>query len=70
MGIHYLLLDFGIRRILYLLTSRYWANETSGEKSVCLTFGAFFFVLSMAVLVVDESILEFNLDSGIVYLLT
>ena len=32
---------------------------------MCLTFGVFFFVLAMAILVVDESILEFNLDSGI-----
>ena len=58
------LVIFFCLRILYLLTSVYWSGEDSGEKSVCLTFGVFFFVLAMAILVVDESILEFNLDSG------
>ncbi|CAB4021771.1 Hypothetical predicted protein [Paramuricea clavata] len=58
------LVIFFCLRILYLLTSPYWSSDDSGEKSVFLTFGVFFFVLAMAVLVVDESILEFNLDSG------
>ncbi|XP_046841930.1 transmembrane protein 161B-like [Xenia sp. Carnegie-2017] len=51
-------------RVLFLLTASYWSGDDSGEKSVCLTFGVFFFVLAMAILVVDESMLEFNLDSG------
>ena len=46
------------------MTSAYWSGQDSGEKSVCLMFGVFFFVLAMAVLVIDESILEFNLDTG------
>ena len=31
---------------------------------MCLTFGLFFFVVAMAVLVIDESLLDFGLDSG------
>ncbi|XP_028391733.1 transmembrane protein 161B-like isoform X2 [Dendronephthya gigantea] len=58
------LVIFFCLRVLYLLTSPYWLSDESGEKSLCLTFGVFFFVLAMAILVVDESILEFNLDSG------
>lgn len=31
---------------------------------MCLTFGLFFFVVAMAVLVIDESLLDFGLDKG------
>ena len=50
--------------MLYSLTSAYWVGEDSGERSVCVTFGVFFFVVAMAILVIDEAILEFNLDTG------
>ncbi|XP_046841923.1 transmembrane protein 161B-like [Xenia sp. Carnegie-2017] len=52
------------KRVLFLLTASSWSGDDSGEKSVCLTFGVFFFVLAIAILVVNESMLEFNLDSG------
>ena len=31
---------------------------------MCISFGLFFLILSMGILVVDESILEFGLESG------
>ena len=31
---------------------------------MCIIFGLFFFVVSMAVLVVDESLLDFGLETG------
>lgn len=31
---------------------------------MCLTFGLFFFVVAMVVLVIDESLLDFGLDKG------
>jgi len=46
------------------LTLVYWRGEDSGERSVCVSFGLFFLILAMGVLVVDESILEFGLESG------
>lgn len=36
----------------------------TGELSLCIMFGFFSFIAAMAVLVVDESILEFGLDSA------
>lgn len=46
------------------LTAAYWHEEDSGERSMCISFGLFFFILAMGVLIVDESILEFGLEKG------
>ncbi|XP_031567197.1 transmembrane protein 161B-like [Actinia tenebrosa] len=51
-------------KVLLSLTAAYWRGEDTGERSICLTFGLFFFVAAMAVLVVDESLLDFKLDAG------
>ena len=53
-----------IRKELGLLTVAYWHGEDSGERSMCISFGLFFFILAMGVLVVDESVLEFGLEHG------
>ena len=53
-----------ISKELGSLTLVYWRGEDSGERSVCVSFGLFFLILAMGVLVVDESILEFGLESG------
>lgn len=42
----------------------YWRGDDTGERSICLVFGLFFFVVAMAVLVIDESLLDFGLDKG------
>lgn len=51
-------------KVLYSLAAAYWRGDDTGERSMCLTFGLFFFVAAMAVLVIDESILDFGLDKG------
>lgn len=45
----------------------YWRGDDTGERSICLVFGLFFFVVAMAVLVIDESLLDFGLDKGQFY---
>lgn len=51
-------------KVLFSLTAAYWRGDDTGERSMCLTFGLFFFVVAMAVLVIDESLLDFGLDKG------
>lgn len=51
-------------RELASLTASYWHADDSGEKSMCISFGLFFMIMSMGILVVDESILEFGLENG------
>ena len=48
--------------VLVAITSIYFTDELSTERSLCLVFTAFFLVCAMAVLIVDESSLEFGLD--------
>lgn len=50
--------------MLFSLAAAYWRGDDTGERSMCLTFGLFFFVVAMAVLVIDESLLDFGLDKG------
>ena len=42
----------------------YWRGDDTGERSMCVIFGLFFFIVSMAVLVIDESLLDFGLETG------
>ncbi|KAI5613162.1 transmembrane protein 161B, partial [Silurus asotus] len=58
-----LVLAFVIK-ILFSLTAHYFKLEEGGERSLCITFGFFFFVKAMAILVVTENYLEFGLESG------
>jgi hypothetical protein len=51
-------------KVLFSLTTHYFKVEDGGERSVCVTFGFFFFVKAMAVLIVTENYLEFGLESG------
>ncbi|NWS92097.1 T161B protein, partial [Toxostoma redivivum] len=51
-------------KILFSLTTHYFMVKDGGERSVCVTFGFFFFVKAMAILIVTESYLEFGLESG------
>uniref|UniRef100_A0A8W8JK16 Transmembrane protein 161B n=1 Tax=Magallana gigas TaxID=29159 RepID=A0A8W8JK16_MAGGI len=51
-------------RVLMAQTAMYFRLENGGEKILCVTFGFFFLVAAMGVLVVDESILEFGLEEG------
>ncbi|KAF4790638.1 Transmembrane protein [Turdus rufiventris] len=46
------------------VTERDTIVEDGGERSVCVTFGFFFFVKAMAILIVTENYLEFGLESG------
>lgn len=50
--------------MLFSLAAAYWRGDDTGERSMCLTFGLFFFVVAMAILVIDESLLDFGLDKG------
>ncbi|XP_040977188.1 transmembrane protein 161B-like isoform X1 [Aquila chrysaetos chrysaetos] len=58
-----LVLAFAVK-ILFSLTTHYFIVEDGGERSVCVTFGFFFFVKAMVILIVTESYLEFGLESG------
>ncbi|KAH0628077.1 hypothetical protein JD844_008778 [Phrynosoma platyrhinos] len=58
-----LVLAFAIK-ILFSLTTHYFKVEEGGERSVCVTFGFFFFVKAMTILIVTENYLEFGLESG------
>ncbi|XP_048359376.1 transmembrane protein 161B isoform X1 [Sphaerodactylus townsendi] len=59
-----LVLAFAISKILFSLTTHYFRVEDAGERSLCVTFGFFFFVKAMAILIVTENYLEFGLESG------
>ena len=48
--------------VLVAITTVYFTNDLSTERSLCLVFTAFFLVCAMAVLIVDERSLEFGLD--------
>nr|XP_054507494.1 transmembrane protein 161B isoform X6 [Agelaius phoeniceus] len=58
-----LVLGFAVK-VLFSLTTHYFKVEDGGERSVCVTFGFFFFVKAMAILIVTENYLEFGLESG------
>ncbi|XP_074059100.1 transmembrane protein 161B isoform X3 [Macrotis lagotis] len=58
-----LVLTFAIK-VLFSLTTHYFKVEEGGERSVCVTFGFFFFVKAMAILIVTENYLEFGLETG------
>ncbi|XP_077456355.1 transmembrane protein 161B [Stigmatopora argus] len=51
-------------KILFSLTTHYFKLEEGGERSLCITFGFFFFVKAMAILIVTENYLEFGLETG------
>ncbi|XP_073480573.1 transmembrane protein 161B [Aquarana catesbeiana] len=58
-----LVLAFAIK-VLFSLTTHYFKVEDGGERSVCVTFGFFFFVKAMAILIVTDNYLEFGLETG------
>ncbi|XP_053557453.1 transmembrane protein 161B [Bombina bombina] len=58
-----LVLAFAIK-VLFSLTTHYFKVQDGGERSVCVTFGFFFFVKAMAILIVTENYLEFGLETG------
>lgn len=60
---NFLVIFFSLK-VLFSLAAAYWRGDDTGERSMCLTFGLFFFVVAMAVLVIDESLLDFGLDKG------
>ena len=51
-------------RILISQTAAYFKAEDGGERILIVTFGFFCLVLAMAVLVVDDNVLEFGLEAG------
>lgn len=55
---------FSCSKVLFSLTTHYFRVEDAGERSLCVTFGFFFFVKAMAILIVTENYLEFGLESG------
>lgn len=60
---NFLVIFFALK-VLLSLAAAYWRGDDTGERSMCLTFGLFFLVVAMAVLVIDESLLDFGLDKG------
>lgn len=54
---------FAMKELLSL-TAAYWRSDDSGERTMAVSFGFFFFILALGVLVVDERILDFQLEAG------
>lgn len=48
-------------KVMFSLTAMYFRVVEGGEKILCVVFGFFFLVLSMAILIVNEDTLEFGL---------
>ncbi|CAG2219002.1 ATE1 [Mytilus edulis] len=53
-----------VKKILISQAAVYFKSEEGGERILCVTFGFFFLVLAMGILVIDEKILEFGLEPG------
>uniref|UniRef100_A0A4W3I4C4 Transmembrane protein 161B n=1 Tax=Callorhinchus milii TaxID=7868 RepID=A0A4W3I4C4_CALMI len=51
-------------KVLFSLTTHYFKVEEGGERSLCITFGFFFFVKAMVILIITENYLEFGLETG------
>ncbi|XP_064616643.1 transmembrane protein 161B-like [Liolophura sinensis] len=51
-------------RLLMAQLAMYFRTEEGGERILCLTFGFFYLVAAMGILVVDNEILEFGLEDG------
>lgn len=59
----FLVLAFAIK-VLFSVTAIYFRGpESTGERAMCITSGFFFLVLSMGMLVVNENILDFRLET-------
>ena len=58
-----LVIYFALRE-LFSLTAAYWRSEDGGERAMTISFGFFFLVMSLGILVVDEKILDFGLNDG------
>lgn len=48
-------------KVLFSVTAIYFRTEEGGERMLCIMFGFFFLVIAMAILIVDEGLLEFGL---------
>ncbi|XP_050392720.1 transmembrane protein 161B [Patella vulgata] len=51
-------------RVLMSQTAMYFKAEEGGERILCITFGFFYLVLGMGVLVINDIVLEFGLEEG------
>ncbi|ESP01059.1 hypothetical protein LOTGIDRAFT_225492 [Lottia gigantea] len=51
-------------RSLMSQTAMYFRAEEGGERVLCVTFGFFFLVMGMGVLVISDLVLEFGLEDG------
>jgi len=49
---------------LTMLTAAYWRSDDSGERSMTVAFGFFFFIMAMGILLIDERFLDFKLEKG------
>lgn len=58
-----LVVYFAFRELLSL-TAAYWRSEEGGERAMAISFGFFFFIMALGVLVVSEDILDFGLQAG------
>lgn len=58
-----LVIYFALRE-LFSLTAAYWRSEDGGERAMTISFGFFFLVMALGILVVDEKILDFGLNEG------
>lgn len=58
------LLCFYALKCLIAVSAIFWSRESSGELVMCFLFGFFFLVLSMAVLVTSDELLDLGIESA------
>ncbi|XP_074654986.1 transmembrane protein 161B-like [Tubulanus polymorphus] len=51
-------------KVMFSLTAMYFRLEESGERILCVTFGFFFLIVAMGILITSEDTLEFGLVPG------
>ena len=49
---------------LTMLTAAYWRSDDSGERSMTISFGFFFLIVAMGILVISEDVTDFGLEPG------
>lgn len=59
-----LVIAFALKLLISLTTQYFKGEESVGERSTCIVTGFMYFLISMLVLIADESVLEVGLDAA------
>eukprot|EP00118_Oscarella_pearsei_P019602 m.208988 g.208988 ORF g.208988 m.208988 type:complete len:79 (+) comp39723_c0_seq14:1050-1286(+) len=50
--------------IFVMNTAVFWGSEGTGERSLMIVCGSFFFVAAMGLMLLDDNVLDLGLNSG------